>query len=239
MPNVAEAEGADDSGNGEHKSERRSPEESLQGAVQSFCTRASGEPLGPRGDGHYPWSCPVTHTREKIYAICSDYAFLNQATSIYKTPNPARSSCLSDSTSLSAANNSSRYIGISASTSDIIYNEENSLENLSNSLGKLPLAWEIDKSEFDGVTTNLKHKSCEEGAWMFPSENKEKTSIITCLNLQLGIFSCDTGDPVQEDPLENGMAAHSSILAWRIPMDRAAWQATVYGITKRWTQLSD
>ncbi|XP_027413736.1 DNA repair protein complementing XP-G cells isoform X4 [Bos indicus x Bos taurus] len=158
MPNVAEAEGADDSGNGEHKSERRSPEESLQGAVQSFCTRASGEPLGPRGDGHYPWSCPVTHTREKIYAICSDYAFLNQATSIYKTPNPARS-CLSDSTSLSAANNSSRYIGISASTSDIIYNEENSLENLSNSLGKLPLAWEIDKSEFDGVTTNLKHKS--------------------------------------------------------------------------------
>ena len=24
----------------------------------------------------------------------------------------------------------------------------------------------------------------------------------------------------QEDPLEEGMAAHSSILAWRIPMDR-------------------
>ena len=26
-----------------------------------------------------------------------------------------------------------------------------------------------------------------------------------------------------EDPLEEGMAAHSSILAWRIPMDREAW----------------
>ena len=26
----------------------------------------------------------------------------------------------------------------------------------------------------------------------------------------------------QEDPLEKGMAAHSSILAWRIPMDRGA-----------------
>ena len=24
----------------------------------------------------------------------------------------------------------------------------------------------------------------------------------------------------QEDPLEEGMAAHSSMLAWRIPMDR-------------------
>ena len=30
----------------------------------------------------------------------------------------------------------------------------------------------------------------------------------------------------REDPLEEGMATHSSILAWRIPMDRAAWQAT-------------
>ena len=30
----------------------------------------------------------------------------------------------------------------------------------------------------------------------------------------------------QEDPLEVGMATHSSILAWRIPSDRAAWQAT-------------
>ena len=29
----------------------------------------------------------------------------------------------------------------------------------------------------------------------------------------------------QEDPLEEGMATHSSIFAWRIPMDRGAWQA--------------
>jgi len=42
-----------------------------------------------------------------------------------------------------------------------------------------------------------------------------------------------------EDPLEEGMAIHSSILAWRIPMDREACQATVHGITKSWTQLSN
>ena len=41
------------------------------------------------------------------------------------------------------------------------------------------------------------------------------------------------------DPLEEGMASHSSILAWRIPMDRGAWQAIVYGVTKSWTRLSD
>ena len=35
-----------------------------------------------------------------------------------------------------------------------------------------------------------------------------------------------------EDPLEKGMATHSSILAWRIPMDRGAWQATVHRVTK-------
>ena len=37
-----------------------------------------------------------------------------------------------------------------------------------------------------------------------------------------------------EDPLEKGMETHSSILAWRIPMDRA-WQATVHGVAKNWT----
>ena len=34
------------------------------------------------------------------------------------------------------------------------------------------------------------------------------------------------------------MATHSSILAWRISMDRRAWQATVHGITKSRTWLS-
>ena len=36
----------------------------------------------------------------------------------------------------------------------------------------------------------------------------------------------------QEDPLEEGMAAHSSILVWRIPMDRGAWRATVHGVAE-------
>ena len=31
----------------------------------------------------------------------------------------------------------------------------------------------------------------------------------------------------REDPLEEGMATHSIILAWRILIDRGAWQATV------------
>ena len=35
-----------------------------------------------------------------------------------------------------------------------------------------------------------------------------------------------------KDPLEEGMATHSNILAWRIPMDRRAWQAAVHGVSR-------
>ena len=47
---------------------------------------------------------------------------------------------------------------------------------------------------------------------------------------------CNVGDldliPGWEDPLEEGMAIHSSILVWRIPVDRGAWQAAVHEVTK-------
>ena len=42
-----------------------------------------------------------------------------------------------------------------------------------------------------------------------------------------------------KDPLEKGKATHSSILAWRISMDRGAWRATVHGVAKSRTRLSD
>ena len=35
-----------------------------------------------------------------------------------------------------------------------------------------------------------------------------------------------------EEPLEEGGATHSSILAWRIPVGRGAWQAIVQGMTE-------
>ena len=42
-----------------------------------------------------------------------------------------------------------------------------------------------------------------------------------------------------ENPLEEGMATHPSTLAWRIPMDRGAWRATVRGVTNSQTWLRD
>ena len=42
-----------------------------------------------------------------------------------------------------------------------------------------------------------------------------------------------------EDPLEEGMASHSSVLAWRITMKRGVWRATIHGVAKSQTWLSD
>ena len=42
-----------------------------------------------------------------------------------------------------------------------------------------------------------------------------------------------------EVPLEESMATHSSILAWRIPMGSGAWWATVHGVANSGSRLSD
>ena len=41
-----------------------------------------------------------------------------------------------------------------------------------------------------------------------------------------------------EEPLEEEMATHSSISAWKNPMDQVIWWATVHGVKKSQTQLS-
>ena len=74
------------------------------------------------------------------------------------------------------------------------------------------------------------------------------TSLSCCLHDFLGGSGVKSLPATQETriqsldwdyPLEKGMAAHSSILAWRIPMDQGAWRATVQGIAENRTQLSD
>ena len=41
----------------------------------------------------------------------------------------------------------------------------------------------------------------------------------------------------QDDPLEESMATHSSILTWRIPWTEEPGQATVHRVAKSQTQL--
>ena len=42
-----------------------------------------------------------------------------------------------------------------------------------------------------------------------------------------------------EDPLEKGMAIHSSVFALDILIDSGVWWAIVHGVPKSWTRLSD
>ena len=56
--------------------------------------------------------------------------------------------------------------------------------------------------------------------------HKESTCNVGDLGLNLGF----------EDPLEKGMATHSSILTWRTPMDCSL---SVHGVAKRWTRWSN
>ena len=50
--------------------------------------------------------------------------------------------------------------------------------------------------------------------------------------------TCNAGDlgsiPGLERSPGGGQATHSSILVWRIAMDRGAWWATVHGVAKSW-----
>ena len=65
--------------------------------------------------------------------------------------------------------------------------------------------------------------------WGSGSNGKESTCSMGDLALIPGLGRSPGG----------GHATYSSILAWRIPMDRGAWQATVHVVAKHRTQLSD
>ena len=58
------------------------------------------------------------------------------------------------------------------------------------------------------------------------SDSKESTCNVRVVGSFPGMGRSSEGE---------GVTTHSSILVWRIPMYRGAWQATVHGITKSQT----
>ena len=61
------------------------------------------------------------------------------------------------------------------------------------------------------------------------SDGKESVCNVEDLGLTPGLGRSPGG----------GLATHSCILSWRIPVDRGAWQATVLGVTKSQTLVSN
>ena len=88
-------------------------------------------------------------------------------------------------------------------------------------------------------TPRVHSNSCPSSRWCYPAISSSVIPFSSCLQC----FPASETSPVsrsrnagdvrdagvwflgREDPLEEGMATHSSILAWRIPMDREAWWA--------------
>ena len=94
----------------------------------------------------------------------------------------------------------------------------------------------------------IKPRSPALQAGSLPAEppGNPKTTGVGSLSLLQGIF------PIQESHQSllhcrwalyqlshQGQATHSSVPAWRIPLDRGAWWATVHGVAKSQTQLSN
>ena len=97
--------------------------------------------------------------------------------------------------------------------------------------------------------------SVDRGAWLATVHGVTKSQPrLSFLHVFLGAsqvvpvvnkLHANTGDArdvvqslCQEDPLEKEVTTHSSILAWENPMDRGAWQATVYQAAKSRTGLT-
>ena len=151
------------------------PGEQEDGRGAAFSSLSSQDTPKPRrassAELHIQWTCPVTHSQETFYTVCSDYALLNQATAVY-CPRPDTAAAAA----AAAAAISSRDAGpkvheegalivkpllelsqieVTSVASDGDYDmDEMSAQN------KPILAWEIDTTDFAAVLTR-KSKTSE------------------------------------------------------------------------------
>ena len=87
----------------------------------------------------------------------------------------------------------------------------------------------IESLHFDWENLNIYLLSCINGASLVAQMVKDPHAMQETWVRSLG----------REDLLEEGMATHSSILAWSFPVDRGEWQAIVHGVAKSWTRQND
>ncbi|XP_016084900.1 basic immunoglobulin-like variable motif-containing protein [Sinocyclocheilus grahami] len=171
MPNTGESEGAKVSARTDQEAPSRAPAREDE-RERSFLSPSTRDALRVRrassAELQLPWTCPVTHSREKFYTVCSDYALLNRARPIITSEDAPPTN--PDTTSLVKTNaatpSQSHSGGISMSL------DGNCDMEVVSSSNKPVLAWEIDTSDFDVVLTR-----------------KARTSLI-CIVHDLFLFCC-------------------------------------------------
>lgn len=126
------------------------------GLIRSLVQDASRVRRASSAELHLPWTCPVTHSREKFYTVCSDYALLNQAASVYCPTNAGRDvlSKKQDDASQRLKPKPSPDLAAccsprDAGSSHVGAGEDCDMEDVSKPI----LAWEIDTADFNAAYT--------------------------------------------------------------------------------------
>lgn len=150
MPNTAESEGGNISGAKDPAPPARLPgQDNERGFLSPFSHDTLRTRRASSAELQLPWTCPVTHSREKFYTVCSDYALLNQARPIL-TPRDVPQSSHDSSTPLSQSNPITISQAAEIHTPSV---DACDLEETLSSNYKPILAWEIDTTDFDAVLT--------------------------------------------------------------------------------------
>ncbi|KAJ3599733.1 hypothetical protein NHX12_033689 [Muraenolepis orangiensis] len=165
------------------------------GRCAVFSSMLSPEPPKPRrassAELHSQRTCPVTHSQETFYTVCSDYALLNRATAVYcpvaavddahdrgdavsEKPEKPEEAALIEKPVVQLSQ-----VEVSSMTSDGDYD----MEEMMSANTKPILAWEIDTTDFEAVLTRkIKISNTKKaGSKKTKSRNLQDTPLHTSL----------------------------------------------------------
>ncbi|XP_076004743.1 basic immunoglobulin-like variable motif-containing protein isoform X2 [Genypterus blacodes] len=160
MPNTSEDKGANISGPTEPSGlQRPSNGQEARTLISSLARDSARVRRASSAELQLPWTCPVTHSREKFYTVCSDYALLNQAASVYCPPNTAREVPHRQDSGppLVKPEPSSGFSPPQSDSGPDVASDD--MEVVTSSNMKPILAWEIDTTDFNAVLTRKNRTS--------------------------------------------------------------------------------
>lgn len=156
MPNTSEGQAANLPRPAEHSELQRPAEreeEEDHGLISSLARDAARLRRASSAELHLQWTCPVTHSREKFYTVCSDYALLNQAASVYCCPPKVTRNKQEDGAPHGKPKASSDFSGGHIGGGPVGSDGDCDVDELSSGHAKPLLAWEIDTADFNTVFT--------------------------------------------------------------------------------------
>lgn len=164
MPNAAESQGENVSGTSDKAAPAQGPNrDDERSFLSSFTREALRARRASSAELQLPWTCPVTHSREKFYTVCSDYALLNQAAAVYCPPGSTRDGPINkqdgESTFVKSNTVNLSQGQVGGTSSNVPIDGDCEMEVVSSGNTKPVLAWEIDTTDFDAVLTRKSRTS--------------------------------------------------------------------------------